>query len=141
MPTCGVHGTLALIKKRVVLSACRAYAQLRVRGNGHHPSRRQQYKVHDTLPVCPRPADLNLVVISPRHDQRLRFVEVYPSHRPVVLIEPIPCVEPGSRPIPHRISAAAIGTTPPMGHKRFSKRARRGEMRRGRRGSSRIIAP
>jgi hypothetical protein len=33
--------------------------------------------------------NLDLVVIAPRHEQRLRFVEVYASDRPVMLFETV----------------------------------------------------
>lgn len=33
-------------------------------------------------------SDLNFVVVAARDDERLGFVEVHPSHGPVVLVEP-----------------------------------------------------
>ena len=33
--------------------------------------------------------NLDLVVVAARHDERLRLVEVHPSHGPVMLIKPV----------------------------------------------------
>jgi len=33
--------------------------------------------------------DLDLVVIPPRYEQRLRFMEVYAPHRPIMLLETV----------------------------------------------------
>ncbi len=33
--------------------------------------------------------DLNLIVVPPRHEQGLRFVEINASYRPIVLLKPI----------------------------------------------------